>query len=734
MNKSGFRQHNCLRNRCVSTNVNKTDFYSPIWPSYLTASARPVRQHVALPLQEGSPAPLHDLTRSSAKCSHDQPGNTTLRTSAHSARPTPLPPYLPSIAAIAINLSQGLSHAGKGICGKQGCSSRIGKVELEEVNPHLRGGRVENHLGKTTPSSPDRDSNLDLPVLSSRAQHDKRVSQLRHRGGLQDIIQMTSHQYQSEGDDGSRIVGNIPCPGINKPHRKAEDYKWPKTQPERIMTVLNKNVSVYYNEAGSSRTSGFSESQEKERSKQYSRTSRHSTSSDNMKDIHQVPRYRPPSNLNALVDLEPNDRRSISKRLDARHSQDYLERTEEKDRPLTPLLQKLYLTRQGLNPVIDDILSGAGAAEVKEVRDDAIKYLNKLPHACSICVIKSEHYDLAVKTSRLLENIDSYQIVNDEEIREEIMEKASVAQVERGREVRTPIFYKSKSVEHRKFESETFKPQSEEEISSSSEQRIAESKPISSNTIKPVLSLRDARGESGTYVNNSMTTDLLRKLISLKDKLGETIEQFSSECCGTLDEDTFRLKYRGKHPNRRFSSHELIENDVCRVSTKEELFQLRSEYRTLCDKVQLLRDYATDAGVSIDKLKWDPERKIRLRRVLSECADMTKLSRTAMDAKGAKQRLNECLAELMFVKRFLDGCSPSTEAVIAEQLLLSKAQKSERCCDRPPDVLHMHGFLNGMPIVLKLDMLPPSNAALYIIVAVAMSHGECVFYHQTKVD
>nr|CAD7402842.1 unnamed protein product [Timema poppensis] len=53
----------------------------------------------------------------------------------------------------------------------------IGKVELEEVNPHLCGGRVENHLGKTPPSSPDRDSNLELPVLSSRAQHDKRVSQ-----------------------------------------------------------------------------------------------------------------------------------------------------------------------------------------------------------------------------------------------------------------------------------------------------------------------------------------------------------------------------------------------------------------------------------------------------------------------------------------------------------------------------------------------------------------------------
>nr|CAD7396924.1 unnamed protein product [Timema poppensis] len=48
--------------------------------------------------------------------------------------------------------------------------ARIGKVELEEVNSHLRGVRVENHLGKTTLSSPDRDSNLDLPVLSSQAQ------------------------------------------------------------------------------------------------------------------------------------------------------------------------------------------------------------------------------------------------------------------------------------------------------------------------------------------------------------------------------------------------------------------------------------------------------------------------------------------------------------------------------------------------------------------------------------
>ncbi|CAG2063082.1 unnamed protein product, partial [Timema podura] len=41
-----------------------------------------------------------------------------------------------------------------------------------EVSPHLRGGRVENRLEKTLPSSPDRDSNLDLLVLSSLPQHD----------------------------------------------------------------------------------------------------------------------------------------------------------------------------------------------------------------------------------------------------------------------------------------------------------------------------------------------------------------------------------------------------------------------------------------------------------------------------------------------------------------------------------------------------------------------------------
>nr|CAD7257251.1 unnamed protein product [Timema shepardi] len=45
-------------------------------------------------------------------------------------------------------------------------------LNLEEVNLYLRGWRVENHLGKTGPSSPERDSNLDLPVLGSLTQQE----------------------------------------------------------------------------------------------------------------------------------------------------------------------------------------------------------------------------------------------------------------------------------------------------------------------------------------------------------------------------------------------------------------------------------------------------------------------------------------------------------------------------------------------------------------------------------
>nr|CAD7589551.1 unnamed protein product [Timema genevievae] len=49
----------------------------------------------------------------------------------------------------------------------------LGRLNTEEESPHFREGRVEkNHLGITTPSSPELDSNLDLLLLGSMAQHE----------------------------------------------------------------------------------------------------------------------------------------------------------------------------------------------------------------------------------------------------------------------------------------------------------------------------------------------------------------------------------------------------------------------------------------------------------------------------------------------------------------------------------------------------------------------------------
>ncbi|CAG2068515.1 unnamed protein product, partial [Timema podura] len=41
------------------------------------------------------------------------------------------------------------------------------RLNLEEVYQHLCGGKVENHLGKTTLLTPNQDWNPDLPVIGS---------------------------------------------------------------------------------------------------------------------------------------------------------------------------------------------------------------------------------------------------------------------------------------------------------------------------------------------------------------------------------------------------------------------------------------------------------------------------------------------------------------------------------------------------------------------------------------
>nr|CAD7266533.1 unnamed protein product [Timema shepardi] len=97
---------------------------------------------------------------------------------------------------------------------------RIGKVELEEVNPYLRGGRLENHLGKTAPSSPDRDSNLDLLVLGSRAQHDKR--DFINRRKMTEFGNLALVE-ERETDEGGNTV--LRLPGVRRGDMAARAFK-----------------------------------------------------------------------------------------------------------------------------------------------------------------------------------------------------------------------------------------------------------------------------------------------------------------------------------------------------------------------------------------------------------------------------------------------------------------------------------------------------------------------------
>nr|CAD7408133.1 unnamed protein product [Timema cristinae] len=103
-------------------------------------------------------------------------------------------------------MEEAWNNIGDFFADRQNCLTGIGKVELEDVNPNLRGGKVENHLGKTTPSSPDRDSNLDLPVLSSRAQHDKRFLHHTDFGSMRPKSRSDAREYYEKGHNLKRCV------------------------------------------------------------------------------------------------------------------------------------------------------------------------------------------------------------------------------------------------------------------------------------------------------------------------------------------------------------------------------------------------------------------------------------------------------------------------------------------------------------------------------------------------
>nr|CAD7400757.1 unnamed protein product [Timema poppensis] len=125
-----------------------------------------------------------------------------------------IPPCLLSLFKVALYLSYATTcHFLSDIDGTKNITVKclgIGKVELEEVNLHLRGGRVENHLGTPPPSLLDRDSNLDLPILSSRAQHDKRQWATFAR-----VWHIYDATWQNPFDSAKKICKVLT--GVNKP-------------------------------------------------------------------------------------------------------------------------------------------------------------------------------------------------------------------------------------------------------------------------------------------------------------------------------------------------------------------------------------------------------------------------------------------------------------------------------------------------------------------------------------
>nr|CAD7196545.1 unnamed protein product [Timema douglasi] len=99
------------------------------------------------------------------------------------------------------------SRRSRDLTNKYSLRERIGKVELEEVNPHLRGGRVENHVGKTTPVHPTEirtsifpSSAVELNTTSAIANYATESAKL-HRYTELAFEPRTFHNWQTRIDE-----------------------------------------------------------------------------------------------------------------------------------------------------------------------------------------------------------------------------------------------------------------------------------------------------------------------------------------------------------------------------------------------------------------------------------------------------------------------------------------------------------------------------------------------------
>nr|CAD7446010.1 unnamed protein product [Timema bartmani] len=69
--------------------------------------------------------------------------------------------------------------------------------------PHLRVGRVKNHLRKTTPSTPDRDSSPELPVIGSLANCES--SALDHAATEAAVVPLGTDPDSLDGERGEAV-------------------------------------------------------------------------------------------------------------------------------------------------------------------------------------------------------------------------------------------------------------------------------------------------------------------------------------------------------------------------------------------------------------------------------------------------------------------------------------------------------------------------------------------------
>nr|CAD7445673.1 unnamed protein product [Timema bartmani] len=121
------------------------------------------------------------------------------------------------------------------------------RLNLEEVKPHLSEGRVENHLVKTIPNSPNRDSNLDIPVLSSLAQHKTSALTIPPRR-----LSTSYYLYRPVKVSELAVLGKRP---LGKPKRRwqvqitasesVREEEWKNVEVDRLISKYLHNVILY---------------------------------------------------------------------------------------------------------------------------------------------------------------------------------------------------------------------------------------------------------------------------------------------------------------------------------------------------------------------------------------------------------------------------------------------------------------------------------------------------------